>query len=321
MKILHIITGLDFGGAERLLVNFTKYHITNHSVEIIYFKGDPRLKNEFDPLVKIHHIPLNFSTASQIRKFIKQSKPDVVHTHLGHADLLGFWACRGLKVKLYCTMHNIWFKWNYKDYFIFALYYLLFKTTARNCKVICISKPVKQHVISTLGVKEENAILVYNGIPNIEINKSKNEIRQLLNIETSAYTVLYVGRLEKQKSIHTLLQAVSELKDRINNLRVIILGDGSLKEDLQQLSRKLGTDNTVEFRGTSMNPELYFAASDIFVLPSIFEGLPTVILEAFRTAIPIIASDIEGPKELIKDGENRLLFEVNNYKRFSELIL
>jgi len=321
LKIVHIITGLDFGGAERLLANFTKYHALNHEIEIIYFKGFPRLKDEFNASIKIHYIPLNLSTPLKLRKLIKHIKPDIVHTHLGHSDLLGLWASRGLNIKLFCTMHNIWFKWNYKDYLIFTLYYILFKTIASKCKVICISKIVAQHVINTLGVKKENVYVVYNGVPDIELNKNKSEIRQLVNIEPYKYVILFVGRLEKQKSVHTLLIAAAELKNKIPNLKVIILGDGTLKEHLIQLSKKLEIENIIEFRGVSQNPELYFAASNVFILPSVFEGLGIVILEAFRASIPVIASDLEGPRELIKNGFNGWLFPAGDHKKLSSLIL
>ena len=312
---------MDFGGAERLLANFTQYHIVNNNIEIIYLKGNPRLQAEFHPSIKIHHVPLSLSTAAQIRKLIKHIKPDVVHTHLGHSDLIGLWACRGLNIKMFCTMHNIWFKWNYKDYIIFALYYILFKTTASKCKVICISETVAKHVTSTLGVKKENVHVIYNGVPSIELNKSKSEIRQLLNMDTSDYIALFVGRLEKQKSVHTLLMAVAELKNEIPNLKVIILGDGSLKEELLNLAKKLKIETIVQFCGTSKEPELYFAASDVFILPSVFEGLGIVILEAFRACVPVIASDLEGPRELIKPGNNGWLFKAEDYIKLSKLII
>ena len=321
MKILHIITGLDFGGAERLLVNFTKYQVLNHTIEIVYFKGSPRLKDEFHPSIKIHHIRLDYKVLSQVRRLIKHIQPDIVHTHLGHSDLIGLWACRGLNVKLFCTMHNIWFKWNYKDYLIFTLYYFLFKTVASKCKVVCISEVVAKHATNTLGVKKENVKVLYNGVPSIEIDKNKNEIRQTLNISSSDFVTLFVGRLEKQKSVHILLLAAAELKNKIPNIKVIILGDGSLAEDLKKLSQKLEIETLVEFRGVTKNSELYFAASDLFVLPSIFEGIPLVILEAFRANLPIVASNIEGTRELINNEINGWLFPVEDHKKLAELIL
>ncbi|TXK44903.1 glycosyltransferase family 4 protein [Pontibacter qinzhouensis] len=309
MKIVHIITALGFGGAERLLINFSNIHVQKHEVHIIYLKDITDLKDKLHPDIKLKIIPLGNNCSKQIRAYLKLCKPDVVNTHLSHADFLGLWACRGLKLSLFCTMHNIWFKWNKLDYIFFLIYRILFTTVARNSKVIAISKAVADHVHKRLGVSSDRIHLLYNCIPaKAEADISDvSLLRNKLQINPGNFNILFVGRLAVQKSVDTLLLAASTLKGIIPNIKVILVGEGMLRNKLEALANQLALQDVVEFRGATYHPEEYFSSCHIFVLPSIFEGMGLVILEAFRAGIPVIATNIEGPKELVQDGFNGLL--------------
>ncbi|MFN0047752.1 MAG: glycosyltransferase family 4 protein [Cytophagales bacterium] len=321
MKILHIITGLEYGGAERLLVNLTNLQALDHEITVIYFKGVPHLKNLFNRDITIINIPYNIYVLKNLRTYLVNNNPDVIHTHLGHADLIGMLASIGLKSKLVCTMHNIWFKRNSLDYLIFFCYFVLFKFITSNHSVICISKSVYDHVKNRLGVSINKIFLVYNAIPELKVNESKAELRKLLGFVDDQFVVLFVGRLSQQKSVSTLIRCAPLLIEKIPNLRIILVGEGKMENELRHLIEQLSVENHVEFRGVVENPEYYFKASDIFVLPSIFEGFGIVILEAFRASLPVIATNIEGPSELIVNHKNGLLFRPKDYIMLSEQIL
>lgn len=307
MKICHFITTLELGGAETLLANFCNIQINEHEIYIIYLKGENKVLELLDPRIKIINIPFNSKSVFNIRNFLKTYKPDIFHTHLGHADLIGLWAARSLPVKTFCTMHNIYFKWDWRDHIIFFIYFLLFKTVARECQVICISKIVTVHVLKTLKVSEKKIHLLYNGIPEPLLKMSKQEARGIIGIPEEKFVLLFVGRLEKQKAVHILLNAVSKIED-IPNLHIEVIGTGSLMEEYKALVKELNIKNLVAFRGNIIKPEIYFLAADVFILPSIFEGLGIVLLEAFRAKLPIIASNVEGPAELLENGKNGILF-------------
>jgi glycosyltransferase involved in cell wall biosynthesis len=321
MRICHIITTLVYGGAERLLVNFGNLHARNHDIHILYLKGEPKLLPELDPSIKVHQVPLGKGIVPRLRAKVMEIGPDVVHTHLGHADFLGHVACVGLPVLRFCTMHNVWFKWTWKDHIIFWAYALLFATAARRCQVICISQCVADHVRNRLFVPPSRVHVVYNGIPAVTVTETRDQLRARLGIQNDRFVVLFVGRLRIQKSVDTLLEAVSAIGPRIPNLLVLLVGEGEEEERLRTMARSLGLDGVVEFRGTTAHPEHYFAAADIFVLPSIFEGLGLVVLEAFRAGIPVVATNIEGPKELITDGTTGLLFPPRHPEALGEALL
>lgn len=320
MKICHIITTLGYGGAERLLVNVANLHARNHEVNIIYFKNAPELQPMLDPAVRVHQVPLSRSIVRNLRALLARLQPDVVHTHLGHADFVGLIASQGLPVKRYCTMHNIYFKYDWRDQIFFLGYRALFALPARDVHVIAISRSVATHVHRTLGVVERRISVIYNGIPQVQLMSGREELRRELAIPDDAFCVLFVGRLHVLKSVDTLLRAAARLRTRIPNLLVLLVGEGYERERLAALNLELGTYDLVRFCGTTSQPEHYFGVADLFVLPSVCEGFGLVVLEAFRAGVPVVASRIEGLSELIDHGRNGLLFTPRDDEQLADQI-
>lgn len=305
MKIVHVITAFGIGGAEKLLLNIINKQIEKHEVHLIYLKPINDLVQYLDNRVQVSQIPFGLSITLKLKDYFSKTQPDIIHSHLGHADLASMWAVKSLNVKLFCTMHNIYFKQNFIDLFFFKAYRFLFKKLSPNIKVISISKSVEIHVINVLGLPKEQSYLLYNAIPQIHFEKPKQ-----LNVTSHNVNLLFVGRLVKQKSIHTLLNAIKLLKQK--NISLTIVGEGVLEKELKEYAIKNGIEDKVVFVGKQLNPYPYYKKADIFVLPSIWEGFGIVILEAFRAKTAVIASNIEGPSELITHKKNGLLFPVKN---------
>lgn len=322
MRICHVITTLVYGGAEKLLVNTANIHVKSHQVDIVYLKGTPDVVPQLSSSIGVHHITLS-SALNSLTPLLQQLQPDIVHTHLGHADFLGLWASRNLRVKHFCTMHNIWFKYDWRDRLYFWGYRYLFGKVVPDCQVISISRSVSEHVVRRLAVPTNRVSTVYNAVPDVEVAWSRAELRAQLGIADTDFVVLFVGRLRIQKSVDTLLLASEQLRRKILNLRVLIVGEGKGYEEdnLKRLCTELGLDYIVQFCGTTEHPEQYFSAADLFVLPSVFEGLGLVVLEAFRASLPVVATGIEGPKELIRHGENGLLFEPKNVDQLVQMVM
>lgn len=320
MKIIHVITAFGLGGAEKLLLEIVNRQILKNDVYLIYFKGTDLLIPYLNKKICVKKIPLSVSTAKELRRYFKQIQPDVIHTHLGHADLIGIWSARNLKAKIFCTMHNIYIQKNIYDNFYFFVYRFLLNTIAPNTKVISISKSVEKHVLERLCLPESRSILIYNAISPGSIERSDNfDERKKVN---NKITLLFVGRLSKQKSVHTLLKAIKILKDDGYQelLQVLVVGDGDLRFPLETLSKELQIDKMVSFEGQTANVEPYFLSADIFILPSVWEGFGIVILEAFKSKLAVIATNIEGPSELIENEVNGLLITPNNECELAEKI-
>lgn len=151
--------------------------------------------------------------------------------------------------------------------------------------------------------------------------KKKNEIKKELGIN-SKYIVLYVGRLTEEKGLFTLLKGFKEIKSSYDNVTLLIIGEGKLRDDLENFTNKKGIDH-VRFEGFVENKELprYYAVSDIFVLPSRNETWGVVVTEAMACALPIILSDKVGSRgDLLREGKNGFSFKNNNFRQLSSYI-
>jgi glycosyltransferase involved in cell wall biosynthesis len=314
MRIIHVITAFGIGGAEKLLLNVINKQIEENEVHLIYFKDKNNLVSDLDKRVIVKQIPLSFRITKKLETYYKKSNPDIIHTHLGHADIFGIWSARNIKTKIFCTMHSVHFKKGQIDKLFFKIYTFLFLMVAKKSVMISISESVENHVIKRLKIPKNRSFLLLNAIP------PKKRVK--LKKNTSKVNLLFVGRLEKQKSLSTLLKAIAFLdtKSLKKEFHLRIVGDGSLKNDLKALSQKLKIKKLVSFEGETKNVETYYETSHIFILPSITEGFGIVILEAFRAGIPVIATNIEGPSELIEDNKNGLLFEPTNHVQLSKKI-
>lgn len=306
IKIFHVITSFGYGGAERLLVNVANEQSYNHNVTIIIFKKNYNLLCELNENINVVKLNFNLLIFYNLRQFLKKNQPDIVHTHLGHADLITMISSIGLSGKYFSTMHNIYFKKNRVDNFYFLTYRLFSRTFAKKFHFIAISTSVYNHLLYTLKIDKHKIHLLYNAI---KLNKDKN--CHNINVNNK-FNLLFVGRLTKQKNVELLINAIPILKTHIPNIILNIVGEGVLKEKLAEIVSLLNINDRVRFFNFVDDPSPFFQKSDLFVLPSIFEGFGIVVLEAFNNCLPVLASDIEGPKELISDSINGFLFKSND---------
>lgn len=313
MIIIHIITAFGIGGAEKLLLNVINNQIINNEVHLIYLKDKNDLISDLDKRVVTKQIPISFSIFNKLKQYYKIVNPDVIHTHLGHADLIGLWSARNFNAKIFCTMHNIYFKKNYIDLIFFKAYSILFLNFIKQGHVISISRSVESHVLKKLKIPSNRSHLLFNAIPQRELKKT---------LKKEQINILFIGRLEKQKSLNTLIRAIKNNIDKNleKNISLNIVGDGSLRIDLEKLVIELELSTKINFLGEKKDVDQYYEKADIFILPSIWEGFGIVILEAFRAKIAVIASNIEGPAELIKNNYNGLLFEPKNVVELTDKI-
>jgi len=235
MKIVYIITSLCYGGAEKLLSNICNYLLKsdcNKKITVVYLKDESDLRNKFDSRIHFKLIKLSnpFSVLIRLRNFLKTIQPDIIHTHLGHADLYGLAASIGLKVKRFVTLHNIWYKWDFRDRIIFYIYRLLF-TIQKNTIVLAASPSIKQHAISKYGIPTNRIIYTPNSIPRTNYSQVDENLRTQFGIDENCFVLLFIGRLRIQKSVDTLIAAIPEIREYIKKLKVLIVGEGDLLDD------------------------------------------------------------------------------------------
>lgn len=250
-----------------------------------------------------------FTQLPKLISFIKNNKVDIIHAHGARVNLWGSFASLLTGVPIIATEHNIDL-WRINNHLFNGLD--RFSAKINKCRV-----GVSQAVCAMLrkqGVRADKIVCIENGIDverfNITVDISDEKAG--LGIPDSAKVIGAVGRLVEQKGHKYLIEAFKIIEDQFSNVRLMIVGDGPLEYTLKEQVKDLGLEGKVIFAGQREDIPYLLAAMDIFVLPSITEGLPLVLLEAMAAGKPVIASRISGIPEVIEDGVDGVLVEPAN---------
>lgn len=309
MKIIRLTTLLDFGGQERKYISFVqdgKNVLKNeyifaalghggHAEKFILGKGFA---------VKIFNSKPNISNLKNIwllYKWFKIEKPDVVHTAAAEANFHGIIAAKLANVKVIIAEEIGFPSHSKKAQIIFKFLYRFAN------KVICVSEAVKNFLIEINEIKNQKGIVIYNpaSLPK------NNFVKQLSN----DFTMVCVGRLEVVKNQQLLIKAISKIKNQ--NTKLILVGDGRERNNLESLIESLNLQHRIQITGFTETPEVYLAQANLFVLPSLSEGFGIAVVEAMLLGIPCLCSNVGGIPEFIIDNKTGWLF---NPKDENELI-
>jgi glycosyltransferase involved in cell wall biosynthesis len=315
IKVLHLLVSLPVGGAEDLVAAVVAgLEPARFDVHVATI-GSPGLIGE--ELARagypVHSLGLDLKEDPdvkiiwQVRRLLKDLRPDILHTHLYHPGYYGRLAALGLGLKaIAASVHNVYARrkfhrrvWNF----------LLSWTT--DC-IITVSPQVWQDVGRYDAVARSRLRLLPNGISltALEIPESREQAKERLGI--SGFCLGTVGRLEDQKGHAYLLQALPAMLAEIPDVTVLLAGDGRLRPSLEKLAQDLQVADRVRFLGTRRDMPLIYRATDVFVLPSLWEGLPLALLEAMGAGLPVVATQVGGIKEVVRDRENGRLIPPRN---------
>lgn len=323
MRLLHVITALHTGGAERIMAQLSHEWAADHELHLAYLKPVRTLAPMFHPATRMHEIGLGRHTLADLRSLCRQVQPDVVHTHLMHADMLGQVAAKGLPTQRWITLHNAHFRTDARDILFQAAYRMLFAYMGRGIQAVAISEAVKQHAKQAWRLKSGQIHKVLNPLTAPKPRLERANARHQLGLTPNEPMFVFLGRLEPQKGLTYLFRALALLKAQGRQPKVYIVGEGSLAQSLKGEAERLALleGNRLEFTGLSNEPGLYLSAADALVLPSLFEGLGNVVTEAFSFGIPVVASDLEGPAEIIQQGVTGFLVPPAQPQSLAEAML
>ena len=311
MKILYVITGLGMGGAEHVVVNLADtLDRQGCFVKIIYLTGDALVLPTSD---NIDILPIEMKSYFdfirayfKIRLIVRSFEPDVIHSHMFHANIISrlLRLTTGVK-KLICTAHNT----NEGG----RLRMLAYRLTD---KLSTISTNVSDQAVASFikkgAVRKDRMISIANGIDTDVFcfnSNDREEKRSELDIENKKL-LLAVGRLDTQKDYPNLLRAISILSRKRDDFKVFIVGEGPSKTKLHEQVIKLGLDDSIAFLGLRRDVRKLMSAADIYVMSSAWEGLPMVILEAMASELFIVSTDCGGVRQAV--GEAGIIVESKN---------
>lgn len=303
-----------YGGGERYLellfdrLDRTRYRALLISPEPGPFVG--RMKERGVETHLVHLAPLfNPLALWRLTRLLVRERVTILQTHGARANFYGRIAGRlaGVPV-IISTVHN-----SLKDYEVSPLkrrlyVSLLGLTLPLVHQVICVSDATRWDLIEECPAAEAKTKTVYNGVdPSAFLSQpDRQNIRQELGI-TQGPVLVTIGRLTEQKGHHYLLQAFPDLLETWPQLSCVFVGDGELYGALQRMAKDLGVERACRFVGVREDIADILAAADLFVLPSLSEGFPFVLLEALAMGCPVVASRVNGIPELIEDHKTGLL--------------
>jgi glycosyltransferase involved in cell wall biosynthesis len=328
-KIAYIFTPIEFGGAERVNLNFLKN--VDRSRFLIYpillirpWEEDNFFVQELKKIdYPIYKVPVAIRPRSEgkdcfrgircykmIHSILKENSFDLVHTHGYFADIVGVPAAKRVGIPNISTCHGYIPK-NKSVILYNMLDHLVLRFSNR---IIAVSEGIKRELIKS-GISGSKIEVILNAVQtksdNTTLIQNKQKRRQALGIKEDDFVVGYVGRLSEEKGVVFLIEAISMLNLDIP-VRLLIIGDGPQKKELEDLVEIKGIKDKTLFAGFQDDVEDWLTAMDIFALPSLTEGTPMALLEAMACGIPVIASAVGGVPAVITNKENGILVEPGN---------
>lgn len=200
---------------------------------------------------------------------------------------------------------------------------LLCRLAARFAERFC---GVTDEVVAAAGrwgsIPRSKLKTVLNGVNAVQFGdrSPREEVRGQFAIPSSARVVGTVGRLDEVKRQDLLISGVAKLGAEYGDVRVLLVGDGPMRRDLEDLAKSLGVAERVHFAGFQSAPQRFYAAMDVFALTSRIEGLPLALLEAWASRLPVVCSAVGGIPKLLKHGDTGLLFANGDTEGFVEAL-
>ena len=270
-----------------------------------------RIRHKKSPIPKTSYFIYLWSIFKGFRKLMREGwRPDIIHAHVYSAGVPAVILGKIYKIRVVITEH-----WSGFPRRILRTFDILRARFAMNRAKILL--PVSQNLkeaIESYGIKNR-----FQVIPNV-INT------EMFHPSTSQYRnekkrILLVALLSPIKGIPYLLRALAQLKEKRQDFVLDIVGDGPNRQEYEELTNKLELGEMVRFHGLKSKPEVaeYMRQCDFFVLPSLWENLPCVLIEAMATGIPVIATDVGGVKEMINENVG-ILIPPKNMKALEEAI-
>lgn len=343
-KILFIVSQSEFGGAQRFILELVS-HLNKEKYEVLVAAGQgdgelfKKLQNLNIKTVQLKHLkrtpyPLKaFFSVLEMLELLKKERPNVFFLCSTTAGILG-----SIASSIYHT-HNSSFKvvyriggWAFNDprnWFLNKLIILAEKLTAgfKN-KIIINSEADYQAAIKNKICSSNKIIKIYNGINAEKLEfLPKNEAQKFLSEKTGKplnadFLIGCVANFYNTKGIIYLIKSIDLLETKYKPLgaKCIIIGDGKQRPEIENLIKKHKLENKVFLAGRIPDAYKYLKAFDVFVLPSLKEGFPWIILETMAAEIPIIATNIGALPEIIENNEQGILIDPKNPAQIAEKI-
>jgi len=329
VKIALFNQTMMLGGVQRWVANLTRGFVDKgYDVDLVLVRAVGELLAEIDPRVNVIDLKAKRMLFSLPRLigYINQYQPSILLTAQPYINTLGLWAqklskhkpkvviCEQVRLKRFVLDEEIFTK-NVRVYLARPFYHWA-------SAVVAVSAGVAEDLAKIVNISRSKLAIIHNPVVDETIKERALQPVQLpWNEREKFHLVLAAGRLEDQKDFPTLIKAFSMMAKR-KNARLMILGDGTRRKQLEQLIQQLELGDLVALPGFTSNPYAYMNRADIFVLSSRFEGFGNVLAEAMALGTPVVSTDCpHGPREILNDGEYGALVPVGDPRALANAII
>lgn len=281
------------------------------------------------PVLLATKIAPEIARIRSLQHYLENYRPDAVLSALTYTNLLALWTkhisdsripvvvSERIAISTYCASPSNFRKWRWR-----YLPEMVRRTYPGAHQVVAVSHFVAEELVTKIGLDEASVTALNNPVVDDNLrSRAQQDLEHPWFAADAAPVILAVGRLTEQKDFATLLRAFAILRAK-KEARLVILGEGRLREALEALADQLGIRDDLDMPGFVENPFKYMSRASTLVLSSQYEGLPGVLIQAMACGCPVVSTDCPGGSgEILRDGEYGTLVPVGNAEAIAEAVL
>ncbi len=328
-RIALFLPSLDGGGAERVMVNLARGFVDEgREVDLVLVKAEGTYMNQVPDKVRIIDLQGNRVITSLLRliKYLRKARPVALLSAMDHANVIAIFArlFSAVNTRITVGVHSTLSievrqakSWRGR-----ILPWFINRSYPYANAIVAVSTGVAEDMAQITVIDRNNIKVIYNPVVTPQLlEKQQQAISHPWFQNNQPPVLLAVGRLTKQKDFSTLIHAFAVIREQ-KKCRLLILGEGEMRAELEALIAKLNLAEDVQMPGFVDNPYAYMQQADVFVLSSAWEGLVTVLIEAMACGTAVVSTDCpSGSREILADGKYGRLVPVGDYEALADAVI